>query len=221
MKIVLFGAPGSGKGTQAKLINAEFGIPQISTGDILREHIAKKSELGEKAKVFIDRGQLVPDEIVIGLIEQRISESDCQNGYILDGFPRTYEQAVKLDEIDKIDAVFLMDIANEEVEKRIVNRRICPKCGKIFSIVDRYIDTCEVCGEKLIHREDDTVEIVRKRLDVYTSQSAPLIEYYENKGILYRLSGETPEKSYSEFKDVIERLKSNKFFKEMNKGKNK
>lgn len=203
MKIVLFGAPGSGKGTQAKLINAEFGLPQISTGDLLRSHIARETELGKIAKGYINKGELVPDKLVIELVKNRIKEKDCKNGYILDGFPRTHEQAVQLDKIDKIDVVVYIDITINEVEKRALNRRVCPACGKIFSIAKKYIESCE-CGVKLVQRDDDKIEVVRERIKTYLAQSEPLIKYYKNKKILQRvLSGESPEATYNEVKKII------------------
>jgi adenylate kinase len=203
MKIVLFGAPGSGKGTQAKLINAEFGLPQISTGDLLRSHIAKETELGKIAKEYINKGELVPDKLVIELVKNRIKEEDCKKGYILDGFPRTYEQAIQLDKIDKIDLVLYIDITMHEVEKRALNRRVCPACGKIFSIANKYIENCE-CGAKLVQRDDDRIEVVRERIKTYLAQSEPLIEYYKKKKILFTIfSGETAEMTYKEVKKII------------------
>lgn len=210
MKIVLFGAPGSGKGTQAKLINADFGFPQISTGDLLRSHISQESKLGKIAKEYINKGELVPDKLVIELVKDRIKEKDCKKGYILDGFPRTHEQAVQLDKIDKIDVVIFIDITMNEVERRALNRRICPACGKIFSISNRSIKNCD-CGEKLIRREDDKIEVVRKRIEKYLSQSEPLIGYYRKKKILSRvLSGYTPESTYKEVKKIILSLQKKK-----------
>lgn len=203
MKIVLFGAPGSGKGSQAKLINKEFGWPQISTGDILRTHIANGTELGKIAKEYMNKGELVPDKLVIELLKNRISEADCKKGYILDGFPRTHEQAVQLDKIDKIDIVIFIDITMNEVEKRALNRRVCPACGKIFSISNRFIEKCD-CGAKLIQRDDDKIEVVRERIKKYLTQSEPLIDLYKKKKILARvLSGESPEATYNEVKKII------------------
>ena len=143
MNIILFGAPGSGKGTQAKLISKEFGIPQISTGDILREHISRGTELGKVAKTYIDEGKLVPDEIVISLVKERLSLPDCKKGYILDGFPRTIEQAEKLVKFADIDVVVHIDVSINEGERRAVSRRICPNCGKIYSIAEKYFENCE------------------------------------------------------------------------------
>ena len=204
MKIVLFGAPGSGKGSQAKLISAKFGWPQISTGDLLRTHISKETELGKIAKQYIDKGQLVPDDLVIELVKNRIREKDCESGYILDGFPRTYEQAIQLDKIDKMDMIIYIDITMNEVEKRALNRRICPVCGKIYSVANRYIEKCEECGTKLVQRDDDRIEVVRERIKTYLAQSEPLIEYYKKKKILITiLSGDSAESTFVGVKDLI------------------
>lgn len=204
MKIVLFGAPGSGKGTMAKKINTEFNWPQISTGDLLRSHIAKSTELGKIAKTYIDKGQLVPDELVIKLVKERINEEDCKNGYILDGFPRTLEQAVQLDKIDNIDLVIYLDISMEDVKERAKYRRICPECGKIFTIKETGLLNCDACSTRLIHRDDDQPEVVEKRINTYLNQSQPLIEYYENKNILERVKGaDTPDATYGKARKVI------------------
>ena len=204
MKIVLFGAPGSGKGTMAKKINAEFNWPQISTGDLLRSHIAKGTELGKTAKAYIDKGQLVPDELVIKLVKERINEEDCKNGYILDGFPRTFEQAIQLDKIDNIDIVIYLDISMEDVKERAKYRRICPACGKIFAIKETGLLNCDDCNTLLVHRDDDQQEVVEKRITTYLNQSQPLIEYYEKHNILERVKGaDTPEATYAEARKVI------------------
>lgn len=204
MNIILFGAPGSGKGTQAKLISREFGIPQISTGDILREHISRGTELGKVAKTYIDEGKLVPDETVIALVKERLSLPDCKKGYILDGFPRTIEQAEKLVKFADIDVVVHIDVSINEVERRALTRRICPDCGKIYSIADKYIEDCESCGAKLIQRDDDKLEVVRKRIETYLSQSEPLIEFYKKKKILSTVfSAETPEETYKAVREIV------------------
>lgn len=204
MNIILFGAPGSGKGSQAKLINKEFGIPQISTGDILREHISKGTELGKLAKSFIDEGKLVPDEVVIQLVKERLSLEDCKNGYILDGFPRTIEQAQQLMKFANIDVVIHIDVSVIEVERRALTRRICPACGKIYSIAEKYFEECEACGAKLIQRDDDKLEVVRKRIETYLSQSEPLIEFYKKHKILSTVfSGNSPEETYEEVRKIL------------------
>ena len=197
MNIILFGAPGCGKGTQAKLINKEFGIPQISTGDILREHISKQTKLGKIAELYINDGKLVPDELVIKLIKDRIAKKDCENGYILDGFPRTLEQAEQLSKFAKIDVVIHIDMNINEVERRALTRRLCPKCGKIFSIAERYVENCDACGVKLIQREDDKLEVIRVRIEKYLLQSTALLNFYKkNKLLKTVLSCSTPEETY-------------------------
>lgn len=197
MNIILFGAPGCGKGTQAKLINKEFGIPQISTGDILREHISKQTKLGKIAELYINDGKLVPDELVIKLIKDRIAKKDCENGYILDGFPRTLEQAEQLSKFAKIDVVIHIDMNINEVERRALTRRLCPECGKIFSIAERYVENCDTCGVKLIQREDDKLEVIRVRIEKYLSQSTALLKFYKkNKLLKTVLSCSTPEETY-------------------------
>ena len=204
MNIILFGPPGSGKGSQAKLISKEFSIPQISTGDILREHISKGTDLGKVAKSFIDEGKLVPDEIVIALVRQRLELPDCKDGYILDGFPRTLEQAQRLIEFADIDVVVYIDVSINEVERRALTRRICPNCGKIYSIAEKYVEKCDDCGETLIQRDDDKLEVVRKRIETYLSQSEPLIEFYKKKKILATIfSSETPEETYQSVREII------------------
>ena len=204
MNIILFGAPGSGKGSQAKLITEDFGIPQISTGDILRDHISRQTDLGKIAKTFIDDGKLVPDEIVISLVKDRISLEDCKNGYILDGFPRTIQQAERLMKFAKIDVVIYIDANINDVERRILTRRICSNCGKIYNISEKYIESCETCGSKLIQRDDDKLEVVRKRIETYLMQSEPLIEYYRKNKILSTVfSGNSPKETYIDVKKIL------------------
>ena len=204
MNIILFGAPGSGKGSQAKLISKEFNIPQISTGDILREHISRETELGKIAKAYINDGKLVPDEIVISLVKERLNLPDCNNGYILDGFPRTIEQAQQLVKFAKIDVVVHIDVSINEVERRALTRRICPECGKIYSIAEKYFEKCELCGATLIQREDDKLEVVRNRIETYLAQSEPLIEFYKKSKLLETVfSAETPEETYKAVRQII------------------
>jgi adenylate kinase len=204
MNIVLFGAPGSGKGSQAKLMQAEFGWPQISTGDLLREHISKGTELGKIAKEYMDKGMLVPDKLVVALVKDRLSKKDCEKGYVLDGYPRTYEQATELEKFAKIDVVIFIDITMNEVEKRALSRRICPKCGKIFNLMIKMDKDCDSCGTKLIQRDDDKIEVVRERIKTYLAQSEPLIEYYTKKKILTRIfSGNSPEETFQSVKNII------------------
>jgi len=198
MKLILLGPPGAGKGTQAVRLVKHFGIPQISTGDILRKAVKGGTELGTLAKTYMDKGDLVPDEVVIGIIRERLQEPDCGKGYILDGFPRTIAQAEALDEmLDKMDAkidhVVNIAVADEEIIKRLTGRRTCPNCGAGYHV---YFDPpkeegiCDKCGGKLIQRDDDKEETIRARLDVYRRQTEPLIAYYENKGLLRTVPGE-------------------------------
>ena len=194
MKMVLLGPPAAGKGTQAKILAERFSIPTISTGAIIRNAISSKTSLGVAAKEYIDRGELVPDDLVIDLVQHRISKDDCKNGYILDGFPRTVFQAETADKIGIIvEKVVLFDVLDEEVIKRITGRRECAKCGNVYHTVSnppKSEGICDVCGEKLVHRQDDTEETVRKRLEVYHRQTEPLVNFYESKGILARVQSQ-------------------------------
>lgn len=185
MNIIFLGPPGAGKGTQAQLLMKDLGIPQISTGDILRQAIKDETELGLSAKGFIDRGELVPDEVVIGIVKERLQEDDCKNGYILDGFPRTVKQAEALSTFAKIDVAVNLELADDIIVQRLSGRRVCLKCGGTYHVdsLDGK-DTCEKCGEKLVQRQDDRPETIQNRLNVYNEQTAPLIEYYEKAGLL-------------------------------------
>ena len=198
MRIVLLGAPGSGKGTQAKFIMDKYGIPQISTGDLLRNAVAAGTELGKKAKAIMEAGELVSDELVLGIIRDRLSEADTDKGFILDGFPRNTAQAVALDalleeENKPLQAAIYFEVDFELIVKRITGRRSCPKSGAIYNIYfspPKQEGICDISGEKLVHRADDNEETVRNRLNVYQEQTAPLIALYEEKGIMKSLSGE-------------------------------
>ena len=197
MKIIMLGAPGAGKGTQAKKIAEKYGIPHISTGDIFRANIKGGTELGMKAKSYMDQGQLVPDDVTIGMLLDRISEADCANGYVLDGFPRTIPQAESLtkalsDRGEKMDYAIDVDVPDEAIVIRMAGRRGCLKCGATYHIVYNAPKTegvCDVCGEKLVLRDDDKPETVQKRLTVYHDQTQPLIEYYKEAGILATVDG--------------------------------
>jgi len=192
MKLILLGAPGAGKGTQAKKIVAEFGIPQISTGDILRKAVADGTPLGTEAKKYMEAGKLVPDEVVIGLMKDRLQENDCKDGFILDGFPRTVEQAEALGKITDIDAVISIDVDMDSLVERITGRRSCPKCGAVYHISfnpPKQEGVCDSCGNPLIQRKDDKEETVRKRLETYMRQTSPLIEYYAGKSLLKTVEG--------------------------------
>lgn len=189
MRLVLLGAPGAGKGTQASRISEKYGIPHISTGDIFRANIKNQTPIGVLAKSYIDKGQLVPDEVTFEIVKNRLQEEDCLNGYLLDGFPRNLFQAEKLDEISKIDCVINIDVDLDILCDRITGRRICSKCGELYHISYLNGDKCPKCGGELYQRADDNEETVKNRLDVYNSQTQPLIEYYTNKGILKNVDG--------------------------------
>lgn len=182
--IVLLGAPGAGKGTQAALLHEEFGIPHISTGDILRRNIKEGTPLGVTAKKYIDAGELVPDEVVIGLVELRLAEEDCKNGYILDGFPRTIPQAESLDKVARIDIALNINVPFDVIMDRMSGRRVCV-CGETYHVSTlNGATTCKKCGKELYIREDDKPETVANRLKVYEKQTAPLIDYYRKQGKL-------------------------------------
>ena len=197
MKLIMLGAPGAGKGTQAKKISAKYKIPHISTGDIFRTNIKSGTELGMKAKAFMDQGQLVPDEITIGMLLDRIKETDCENGYVLDGFPRTIPQAESLTKAltdlgDKIDWAINVDVPDEDIISRMSGRRACLGCGQTYHVVynaPKQEGICDVCGQELILREDDKPETVGRRLEVYHEQTQPLIDYYRAAGVLAVVDG--------------------------------
>ncbi|OGL44180.1 MAG: adenylate kinase [Candidatus Schekmanbacteria bacterium RBG_16_38_11] len=196
--IVLLGPPGVGKGTQSKMLSERFGIPQISTGDILRKAVNDKTEMGIKAKVFMERGELVPDEVVIGIIDDRIKNDDCKKGFILDGFPRNVNQAEELDKIFKkkgfpLNIVLSIDASENEVIRRLGGRRSCKECGEVFHIFFRQpknAGICDKCGGELYQRKDDKEETIRGRLEVYNRETNPLIDYYKKMGKLRSVSGE-------------------------------
>ncbi len=190
MNVIFLGPPGAGKGTQAQRICAELGIPQISTGDILRRAIKDQTETGLKAKSYIDAGKLVPDEVIIDIVKERLAQDDCSKGYILDGFPRTVPQAEALDTFATIDCVVELDVADEKLVNRLSGRRVCLKCGATYHVnmLNGKTD-CSVCGEPLVQRDDDKAETVLNRLKVYHDQTAPLVAYYETKGILNKFDG--------------------------------
>ena len=197
MKIIMLGAPGAGKGTQAKMIAEKYSIPHISTGDIFRANIKNGTELGKKAKSYMDKGQLVPDELTLDLIMDRFKQDDCKNGYVLDGFPRTIPQAEALDTAlkakgEKVDFAIDVDVPDENIVKRMGGRRACVGCGATYHVVNmppKKEGICDHCGEKLVLREDDKPETVKKRLQVYHDQTKPLIEYYDKKGSLLTVDG--------------------------------
>ncbi|MEG2687596.1 MAG: adenylate kinase [Clostridia bacterium] len=202
--IVLLGAPGAGKGTQAELIATEFNIPHISTGDILRNNIKTGTELGRLAKAFIDKGHLVPDEVVIDIVKARLNEDDAKDGYILDGFPRTIAQAIELDKIAKIDIAVNIDVPFETIISRLSGRRVC-SCGETYHISMLGGATkCRKCGSELYVRDDDKPETVKSRLEVYEKQTAPLIAYYKNRGILADVEAKgTPQEIFCDIKAIL------------------
>lgn len=197
MKIIMLGAPGAGKGTQAKKIAEKYQIPHISTGDIFRANIKNGTELGKKAKSYMDQGLLVPDELTCDLVVDRIAQADCQNGYVLDGFPRTIPQAEALDAAltklgEKMDYAINVDVPDENIVNRMGGRRACLGCGATYHIVynaPKTENVCDACGEKLVLRDDDKPETVQKRLNVYHDQTQPLINYYSKAGILKDVDG--------------------------------
>lgn len=190
MNIIFLGPPGAGKGTQAQIICQKMGIPQISTGDMLRATIAAKTETGLKAKEYMDKGQLVPDAVVIDIVKERLTGEDCQKGYILDGFPRTVEQAQSLGTFAKIDAAINLDVADEVLVARLSGRRVCPLCGAPYHVDRLNGETlCKVDATPLIQRDDDKPETVLNRLKVYHQKTAPLIDYYRSEGKLMNITG--------------------------------
>ena len=185
MNIIFLGPPGAGKGTQAQRICAALNIPQISTGDILRRAIKEQTPTGLKAKSYIDAGKLVPDEVIIDIVKDRLAQDDCQNGYILDGFPRTVKQAEALSGFATIDVALNLSLPDEMIIRRLSGRRVCLKCGGTYHISSlNGREDCEACGEKLVQRKDDSPETIQNRLNVYAAQTAPLIDFYEKEGLL-------------------------------------
>ena len=192
MKLILLGAPGAGKGTLASYLIEKMGIPSISTGNILREAIKNNTPLGQKAKGFMDAGQLVPDELVINLLDERISQRDCKSGFILDGFPRTIPQAEALDKIADIDCALSLEVPYEVIAKRMTGRRVCLRCGATYHIEanpPRVEGVCDICGDKLVIRSDDQPDVVKRRQETYHEQTEPLKDYYESQGKLKSIDG--------------------------------
>ena len=201
MKLILLGAPGAGKGTQAEVICNHLGIPAISTGNILREALKSGTEMGLKAKTYMESGQLVPDEVVIGIIKERLAEDDCQNGFILDGFPRTIPQAEALDTMGiEIDKVIDIEVPDEKIVERMSGRRVCPACGNSYHLLYKKPEKdgiCNACGAELIIRADDHPDTVKDRLDVYHSQTEPLKDFYAKKNKLFIVEGQEEVKDTS------------------------
>lgn len=212
MKIIMLGAPGAGKGTQAKKIAEKYQIPHISTGDIFRANIKGGTELGMKAKTFMDQGMLVPDEITIGMLMDRIGQEDCINGYVLDGFPRTIPQAESLTKAlaergEKVDYAINVDVPDENIINRMSGRRACLGCGATYHITFNppvKEGICDTCGQELVLRDDDKPETVKKRLDVYHQQTQPLIDYYKNAEVLVEVDGTQPMDAV--FQGIVEIL---------------
>ncbi|WP_208585771.1 adenylate kinase [Gracilibacillus suaedae] len=214
MNLILMGLPGAGKGTQAEKIVEKYEIPHISTGDMFRLAIKEGTELGQKAKSYMDEGALVPDEVTIGIVKERLSKDDCQKGFLLDGFPRTLAQAEALDELlssmnRSIDYVLHVDVEKDELIERLTGRRICPECGTAYHVIfnpPKVEGICDKDGAKLIQREDDQPSTVRNRLEVNLEQTQPMLDFYSNKGDLVTINGS--QEINAVFSDIDEKLKT-------------
>jgi len=216
VKIVLLGPPGAGKGTQAKSISNKYSIPHISTGDIFRKNISENTPLGIEAKSYMDNGQLVPDEVTINMVKDRLQQDDCKTGYLLDGFPRTVVQADALNSFliergEQLDTALLIKVPNEFILERMTGRRVCPSCGASYHVKFNPPTSegkCDLCGSEVIQRKDDTVETVKERLDVYQKETQPLIDFYDEKKLLSAVDG---TKAINEvFRGICEILGNNK-----------
>lgn len=213
MNLILLGAPGSGKGTQSSQLSQKYDIPHISTGDIFRAAIADGTEMGKKAQEFMNKGELVPDEIVIGIVKDRLAQNDTDKGFLLDGFPRTVVQAQELDKVllnlnKAINAVIDIEVDQSEILERLTGRRVCSDCKSVYHVIFEPSENenyCDSCGGRLIQREDDTIETVRKRLEVYDELTAPLINYYSKKNILRSVNGQ--QQVDDVFSDIVTVLK--------------
>jgi len=213
VNLLIMGPPGAGKGTQAAEIVKELKIPHISTGDMLREAVKQGTEMGKKAKEYMDKGQLVPDEVIIGVVKERLGQPDCKVGFLLDGFPRTLPQAEALDQTlkemgIKLDAVINIRVPREKIVDRITGRRVCRVCGDTYHVVNKppkESGKCDKCGGELYQRSDDTAETVNKRLDVYEAQTQPLLDYYGKQGIVRDINGDQPINKVLE--DILAALK--------------
>ena len=211
MRIILIGPPGAGKGTQAESIKAKHSIAHISTGDMLRENVRSGTELGRKARVFMDAGQLVPDDLIIDMMRSRLRADDARSGFLLDGFPRTTSQAEALDRLlgeigTDLDAVILLEVSDDTVVKRLTSRRVCSSCGAIYNLTVRppKIDgVCDFCSSKVIQRDDDKESVIRNRLAVYHERTAPLIAYYEARGLLHRVDATSAKDSVLAYLETL------------------
>jgi adenylate kinase len=215
MKLIMLGPPGAGKGTQAQKICEDYNTVQISTGDILREEVSNNTELGQKAKKYMDEGELVPDKVILGMMEKKLFGENAPEGYILDGFPRTVPQARGLDDLydqhnGELDAIIVMDVDKEIIVKRLTARRVCKDCNKVYNLLfmpPEEDGVCDECGGELIQRDDDKEETVLNRLEVYQEETAPLIDYYSGTGKLKKVKSDgTPDEVYDNIKEVLENL---------------
>jgi len=216
VNVILMGPPGAGKGTQAEIIKVAYPIPHISTGDMFREAVQNETPLGKEAKKYMDEGKLVPDEVTIGIVEERLAQDDCNQGFLLDGFPRTTKQAEALDEVlerldKKIDAAINITVPNEVLVRRMVGRVSCKDCKAIYNLEfnpPAQTGVCDKCGGSLTQRSDDQEETARKRLEVYSEQTAPLLAYYEKKDVLHTLRGDRDtRKVFDDIKNILERTR--------------
>lgn len=212
MNVVLLGSPGVGKGTYAEILSKKYNIPSISSGNLFHEAIKKETELGRRVKGYVSRGDLVPDEIVIELVKDRLEKDDCKNGFLLDGFPRTIVQAEALEKFKKIDKVLNFVASDDEILSRLGGRRTCKKCGAIFHLKNRppQVDgVCDYCGGKLYRRSDETTETIRNRLQVYHEKTKPLVDYFKKKGLLAEIDANYPyEEIYKVISQCDEQLSS-------------
>jgi len=213
MRLILLGPPGVGKGTVAKKLQEEFKLPVISTGAILREEINKKTKLGQKVKEIMGRGELVPDNIILEIIKERIKRKDCEGGYIFDGFPRNVEQAKSLEKVNKelnehIDYVFYFELPFNQIIDRLTNRRVCKKCGTNYNLLfkpPKKDNVCDLCGGELYQREDDKEETIKNRLQVFTKQTLPLKKYYQEKKLLAIVNANTSREAFLEIKNILKK----------------
>ncbi|MFX1295909.1 MAG: adenylate kinase [Promethearchaeota archaeon] len=209
MKVILLGAPGAGKGTQSKSITKKYEIPQISTGDILRKAVREESKVGKMAKSYMDEGKLVPDDFIIEIMKARLNEPDCSKGYVLDGFPRTINQAEKLEAIAQVDVVINLVVSTETILKRLTSRRSCSKCGAVYNLLFKpppESGKCE-CGGNIYQRDDDKKETILKRIETYKTQTEPLIKYYSEKKIIKNVDAkDTPSEVFQEIEEILDIL---------------